>query len=138
MIISESSPSLVAPETSPSPLVAASPSQLMIGGTQNGQNRTHHSYHLTLIPGIGIAVTATAFMMLIVLVVLICRKSRELEYSGNTDKPSMKSFPPPQSIRKFQEGLIRSFPWLWAFFNFAFTKHFLFLELLGDCWAGGF
>ncbi|XP_044507436.1 probable receptor-like protein kinase At1g49730 isoform X2 [Mangifera indica] len=100
----ESSPSLVAPETSPSPLVAASPSQLMIGGTQNGQNRTHHSYHLTLIPGIGIAVTATAFMMLIVLVVLICRKSRELEYSGNTDKPSMKSFPPPQSIRKFQEG----------------------------------
>lgn len=105
MIISESSPSSLAPEASPSPLIAASPSQLMLGVPQNGQNGNHHTYHLTLIPGIGIAVTAGAVMMLIVLIVLIRRKSRELEYSENTDKTSMKSFP-PRSMRKFQEGLI--------------------------------
>ncbi|XP_031277843.1 probable receptor-like protein kinase At1g49730 isoform X2 [Pistacia vera] len=103
-IPSESSPSSLAPEASPSPLIAASPSQLTLGVPQNGQNGNHHSYHLTLIPTIGIAVTAGAVMMLIVLIVLIRRKSRELEYSENTDKTSMKSFPPPRSMRKFQEG----------------------------------
>ncbi|KAJ0076577.1 hypothetical protein Patl1_35537 [Pistacia atlantica] len=103
-IPSESSPSSLAPEASPSPLIAASPSQLTLGVPQNGQNGNHHSYHLTLIPTIGIAVTAGAVMMLIVLIVLIRRKSRELEYSENTDKISMKSFPPPRSMRKFQEG----------------------------------
>lgn len=105
MIISDTSPSSLVPEASPSPLVADSPSQLMLGVPQKGQNGNHHSYHLTLIPGIGIAVTAGSVMMLVVLIILIRRKNRELDCSENTDKTSWKSFP-PQSIRKFHEGLI--------------------------------
>ncbi|XP_044490671.1 probable receptor-like protein kinase At1g49730 isoform X2 [Mangifera indica] len=102
-ISSDTSPSSLVPEASPSPLVADSPSQLMLGVPQKGQNGNHHSYHLTLIPGIGIAVTAGSVMMLVVLIILIRRKNRELDCSENTDKTSWKSFP-TQSIRKFHEG----------------------------------
>ncbi|KAK6282574.1 hypothetical protein POUND7_016399 [Theobroma cacao] len=99
--VSESSPSLPAPKASPSPLVAASPSQLMLGVPPK---QKHHNYHLTLIPGVGIAVTVAAVMMLIILVVLIRRKSRELEDSESMDKNSSKLFSSPRSMRKFQEG----------------------------------
>lgn len=102
MTVSEPSTSIRAPNASPSPLVAVSPSQQMLGVHQNGN---HHPYHLTLIPGIGIAVTAVAVIMLIVLIILIRRKSRELEDPENLDKTSLKSFPPSRSLRKFQEGL---------------------------------
>ncbi|GMI78777.1 hypothetical protein like AT3G19300 [Hibiscus trionum] len=99
--VSESSPSPPAPKVSPSPLVAASPTQLVLGVPQK-QNR--HTYHLTIIPGIGIAVTVAAVMMLMVLVVLIRRKKRELEDSESTDKNSSKLFPSPRPMRKFHEG----------------------------------
>ena len=102
MLVSESSPSPAAPKTSPSPLVAASPSQLMMGVPPK---QKHHKYHLTFIPGVGVAVTVVAVMMLIVLVVLIRRKSRELEDSESMDKNSSKLFPSPRPIRKLQEGL---------------------------------
>ncbi|KAE8707245.1 putative receptor-like protein kinase [Hibiscus syriacus] len=103
-LVSDSSPSPPAPKVSPSPLVAASPSQLMLGVPQK-QNR--HTYHLTIIPGIGIAVTVAAVMMLIVLIVLIRRKKRELEDSESTDKNSSKLFPSPRPMHKFQEVIGR-------------------------------
>ncbi|XVF67563.1 hypothetical protein PTKIN_Ptkin10aG0131200 [Pterospermum kingtungense] len=99
--VSESSPSPSAPKTSSSPLVAASPSQLILGVPPK---QKHHKYHLMIIPGVGIAVTIAAVMMVMVLIVLIRRKSRELEDSESMDKNSSKLFPPPQSMHKFQEG----------------------------------
>lgn len=102
MLVSESSPSRPAPKASPSPLVAASPNQLVLGVPPKQKNRT---YHLTIIPGIGIAVTVAAVMMLIVLVVLIRRKKRELEDSESMDMNSSKFFSSPWPMRKFQEGL---------------------------------
>ncbi|KAE8661543.1 putative receptor-like protein kinase [Hibiscus syriacus] len=104
--VSDSSPSPPAPKVSPSPLVAASPSQLVLGVPQK-QNR--HTYHLTIIPGIGIAVTVAAVMMLIVLIVMIRRKKRELEDSESVDKNSSKLFPSPRPMRKFQEGTSSTF-----------------------------
>ena len=101
MVVSESSLSPPAPKASPSPLIAASPSQLMLGVPPK---QKHHAYHLTFIPGVGIAVTVAALMMLIVLVVLIRRKSRELEDSERMDKNSSKLFP-SWPMHKFQEGL---------------------------------
>ncbi|KAA8545861.1 hypothetical protein F0562_020688 [Nyssa sinensis] len=56
--VSEPSPSLLSPEASPSPLVAASPSQLSLVVPPN---ETHHRYHLTLIPSVGIAVTGSCY-----------------------------------------------------------------------------
>lgn len=97
-IIPEPSPSSPTPEASPSPLVAASPSQLNLGIPIN---KNHHPYHLTLVPGVGLAVTAAAVVMLVVLVFLIRRKSRELEDSENVVKT--KAFP-PRPLRKFQDG----------------------------------
>lgn len=87
--VSESSPSLPAPEVSPSPPVAAdSPSQLLLGLPTKGK---HHSYHLALVPCIAIAVTAVAFVMFIVLMILIRQKSRELNEPHNFGKPSSKT-----------------------------------------------
>ncbi|XP_024464280.1 probable receptor-like protein kinase At1g49730 isoform X1 [Populus trichocarpa] len=98
---SEPPPSSVTPEAPPSPLTAAGPSQVMLGLPLKS---THHPYHLTLVPIVGIAVTTVAFVMLIVLIVLIRRKSRELEESENIDKTFPRSIPPPRPTRKFQEG----------------------------------
>lgn len=95
-----SEPSMLTPQASPSPLVAASPSQLMLGT----HNENHRPYHLTVIPGVGIAITAISVMMLVVLIFLIRRKSRELDDPEDNDKTSSKVFPPPRPIRKFQEG----------------------------------
>lgn len=67
--------------------------------------KNHHPYHLTLIPGVGLGVTAAAVMMLVVLIFLIRRKSRELGDFENADKTSSKSFP-PWPMRKFQEGMV--------------------------------
>ena len=44
-------------------------------------------------------------MMLVVLVFLIRRKSRELDGSEKLDKTSSKAFPPSWPARKFQEGM---------------------------------
>jgi hypothetical protein len=103
MLVSESSPPLPAPEASPSPLVAAdSPSQLLLGLPSKGK---HHSYHLTLVPCIAIAVTAVAFVMFIVLIILIRQKRRELDEPGNVAKPHSKTLP-PMPTWKFQEGKV--------------------------------
>ncbi|XVE66819.1 hypothetical protein DITRI_Ditri08aG0110200 [Diplodiscus trichospermus] len=100
--VSQSSPSPAAPKTSPSPsLIAASPSQLMFGVPPK---QKHHLDHLPLIPSVGIAVTIAAVMMLIVLVVLIRRKSRELKNSESMDRNSSKLFSSPRPMRKFQDG----------------------------------
>lgn len=95
-----SDPSTFSPEASPTPVIAASPSQrsMSVPFREN-----HHHYRLSLVPGVGIAVTVVALMMLVVLIFLIRRKSRELEDSDNTDKRS-KAFSRPS--RKFQEGNI--------------------------------
>ncbi|KAL1290542.1 probable receptor-like protein kinase At1g49730 isoform X2 [Arachis ipaensis] len=95
-----SSPSLPSPEASPSPVVADSPSQLLLGAPFKGN---HHTYHLTLVPGIAIAVTAVAVGMLIVLIVLIRKKSRELDDPDDFGKTSSKTMP-PFATWKFQEG----------------------------------
>lgn len=87
--------------------MATSPNQHLLGLPLSEK---HHPYHLTLVPGIGIAVTAVAVMMLLVLIVLIRRKGRELVYFEDIDKTS-KSFPPPRPLRKFQEGTVLSFSW---------------------------
>jgi hypothetical protein len=105
--VSEPPPSSVTPEAPPSPLTAAGPSQVMLGLPLKS---THHPYHLTLVPIVGIAVTTVAFVMLIVLIVLIRRKSRELEESENIDKTFPRSIPPPRPTRKFQEGVALGFP----------------------------
>lgn len=112
LLVSESpSPSFV-PEASPTPMVADGPSQNL---TTEPPNRHHRSYHLTLIPGLGIAVAVVAVMMLLVLVILIRRKSRELKDCENIDNASSKTFPPPRSVRKFQEGKVCCLPWLYPY-----------------------
>ncbi|PKI75318.1 probable receptor-like protein kinase At1g49730 [Punica granatum] len=98
---SNTSQSPSTPDASPSPPAAASPSQLVLGVPLN---QTHHSYHLTLVPGLGIAVTVLAVLTLAVLLIFIRRKRRELEVSEDIDKASSKVFPPPHSIKKLQEG----------------------------------
>ncbi|GMI83665.1 hypothetical protein like AT1G49730 [Hibiscus trionum] len=99
--VSGSPPSPPAPKASPSPLIAAAPSQLIMGVPPN---QKHHDYHLISILGVGIAVMVAAVMMLIVLLVLIRKKSRELEDSESTKKNSSKLFPTRRPMHKFQEG----------------------------------
>ncbi|KAK9266196.1 hypothetical protein L1049_012529 [Liquidambar formosana] len=99
-VLEPPSPSSLTPRASPTPLVAASPSQLVLDMPLNNK---HHPFHLTLIPVVGIAVTGVAVMMLLVLIFLIRRKNRELKDFEDTDKTSSKAIP-PRPIRKFQEG----------------------------------
>ncbi|PON82050.1 Serine/threonine protein kinase [Trema orientale] len=94
-------PPLITPGASPSPKVADSPSQNL---TAAPLDQHHHPYHLTLIPGVFIAVAVVAVMMLVILIFLIRRKRKELEDCENPDKTSSKAFPPPRPVRKFQEG----------------------------------
>lgn len=101
MLASKPSPPLPTPEASPSPLVADSPSQSLLGVPIKGK---HHSYHLTIIPAIGISITVLAAIMLLVLVVLIRRKKRELEGPDNYSKTTSKATP-SCSMWKFQEGM---------------------------------
>ncbi|XP_022896821.1 probable receptor-like protein kinase At1g49730 isoform X1 [Olea europaea var. sylvestris] len=90
-------PSSPPPQASPTPLIAASPAQLSSSTKGNHQN-----YHLSLVPSIGIAVTALASVMLVVLIILIRKKRRELDDSDTDDKTSSKSI--PRAARKFQDG----------------------------------
>lgn len=101
LLVSNTSQSPSISDASPKPPVAASPSQLILGVPLN---QTHHSYHLTLVPGLGIAVTVLAVLILAVLLFLIRRKRKELEVSEDIDRASSKVFPPPHSIKKIQEG----------------------------------
>ncbi|KAJ6936749.1 hypothetical protein NC652_011442 [Populus alba x Populus x berolinensis] len=104
----EPPPSAVIPEAPPNPLTAAGPNQATLGLALKAN---HHPYHLTLVPVIGIAVTAAALVMLIVLIFLIRRKNREIEESENINKTFSRAFPPPRSTRKFQgpASMLRKF-----------------------------
>ncbi|KAL6514230.1 hypothetical protein OROHE_019217 [Orobanche hederae] len=97
LITPTASPPLYSPSASASPPVAASPSQLPL----NTLLKNRH-YHLTVVPGIGIAVTAFAITMVAVLVVLIRRKRRELNDSDVNDETSSKAI--ALSARNFQDG----------------------------------
>ncbi|KAL8541403.1 hypothetical protein ACS0TY_002606 [Phlomoides rotata] len=96
------SPSLLPPDTSAIPPVAASPPQL----SQNiSLKQNHHPYHLSVVPGIGVAVTALAITMLAVLGFLIRRKSRELK---DTETHTNDEILSPKAVhfsaKKFQDG----------------------------------
>lgn len=65
--------------------------------------KSHHSYHLTVVPAIGIAVTVFAFVMLVILIVLIQRKKRELDDSKGMDS-NLKTCPSPHPRSIIHEG----------------------------------
>ncbi|CAA0827645.1 Protein kinase superfamily protein [Striga hermonthica] len=98
-----SPPSSNSTELSASPPVAAGPTQLSLISPVN-ENR--HHYHLTVVPGIGIAVTALAITMVAVLVVLIRRKSRELVDDSDNSDINDETSPKPIALesRKLQDG----------------------------------
>ncbi|CAA7030748.1 unnamed protein product [Microthlaspi erraticum] len=98
--LSSATESSLSPEGSPSPEAADSPSSddLVL------PPRSHHSYHLTVVPTIGIAVTAFALMMLAVLIVLIRRKKRELDDSESMDRNPAKTFPSSRPNVMIHEG----------------------------------
>ncbi|KAG8368399.1 hypothetical protein BUALT_Bualt15G0041500 [Buddleja alternifolia] len=93
------SPALLPPNTSAGSPDAASPTQLSLN---TPMKENHRLYHLTVIPGIGIAVTAFAITMLVVFIILIRKKSRELKDTDTNYKNSPKAIPLPS--RKFLDG----------------------------------
>ncbi|KAL2936263.1 hypothetical protein RDABS01_006701 [Bienertia sinuspersici] len=99
--VSEASSPPLSPKSSPSPLLAASPSQPSLGISGISPHENHHSYQLAAITSVGIGVTVISFVLLLVLVFLIRRKSRELDDSEN----GMKTLRAPgRSGRKTQDG----------------------------------
>ncbi|XP_010263508.1 PREDICTED: probable receptor-like protein kinase At1g49730 isoform X1 [Nelumbo nucifera] len=113
VVVSQPSSPTLTPETFPGPSPSASPSQLLVGIPPKEH---HHSYHFTVISGVGIAVTVVAVFLLVVLIFLIRKKSRELEDTENLEKTSWKSLP-PRPIRKCQEG-----PSMFRKFSYKETK----------------
>lgn len=86
---------------SPSPPLAKAPSQHV---TALAAKRNHHPYHLTLIPAVAIGITGMAMLLLVILILLIHRKSRELKGSEIPAGTPWDAFP-PLPILKCQEGL---------------------------------
>lgn len=91
----------LSPKASPSPVLAASPSQSSLGISGISPHENHHS-QLTAITSVGIGITVISFMLLLVLVFLIRRKSKELDDSEG----GFKTFRAPsgRSGRKTQDG----------------------------------
>ncbi|PWA50574.1 concanavalin A-like lectin/glucanase domain, Serine/threonine-protein kinase pim-1/2/3 [Artemisia annua] len=84
-------PPAFSPESSPSPFAADGPSQLSL----IVPDIRHYSYHLSLVSGLGIAITAVTAMMV--------KKKRELDgHDITSDETSMKAISQP--AKKFQEG----------------------------------
>ncbi|KAL5214035.1 hypothetical protein ABZP36_003187 [Zizania latifolia] len=80
--ISAPSPAgLIAPNISPSPLIMQIPGEHVTGVPP----KNHRSYKLALFPAIGALVTGLAVILMIVLILLIRRKSRELEKIEGTN-----------------------------------------------------
>lgn len=96
--LSDSSPPAIGPKAGKSPLIAASP-ELEVPLKQK-----HRNYHMTSVQVVGIAVTLVAVSTMAFLIVLIRRKSRELDDPESIDKNPPKFFPSPRPLRKFQEG----------------------------------
>lgn len=67
-------------------------------------SESNNPYRLTMVPTIGIVVTAIALTMLVVLVILIRRKNRELDESESLDRKSTKTIPSPMPVFKIHEG----------------------------------
>ncbi|CAN8288428.1 unnamed protein product [Cochlearia groenlandica] len=99
-IPSESFPPLASPERSPSTVGAISPSN---SETLSTPSESNNPYHLTLVPTIGIVVTAVSLTMLVVIVILIRRKNQELDESGSLDRKSTKTMPSPHPVYKIHE-----------------------------------
>jgi len=93
---------VASPEPSPSTVGGISPSN---SGSQMTTSRSTNPYHLTMVPTIGIVVTAVALTMLVVLVILIRRKNRELDESESLDRKSTKSVPSSLPVFKIHEGV---------------------------------
>ncbi|CAD5315068.1 unnamed protein product [Arabidopsis thaliana] len=93
-------PSVASPEPSPSTVGGISPSN---SDSQMTTSRSTNPYHLTMVPTIGIVVTAVALTMLVVLVILIRRKNRELDESESLDRKSTKSVPSSLPVFKIHE-----------------------------------
>ncbi|CAH8261041.1 unnamed protein product [Arabidopsis lyrata] len=102
---SGSSPSSLSPEASP-PVLADSPSSdnLVLSPL-----KSHHRYHLTMVPTIGIAVSAVALVMLVFLIVLIQRKKRELDDSKGMDCNLKRTSPSPHPRSMIHEGTSSGF-----------------------------
>ncbi|XAR59441.1 Non-specific serine/threonine protein kinase [Bertholletia excelsa] len=106
---SEPGISSLSPEAPPGPPVAVSPSQHSLSVPFNG-NQHYHSYHLTLVPSVGIAVIAVTVVILGILIFLIRRKSKELDDSEFTDKASSKAFgQPPRKVLEGPSSVFRKF-----------------------------
>ncbi|XP_008781474.2 probable receptor-like protein kinase At1g49730 isoform X1 [Phoenix dactylifera] len=97
---SESSLQSPAPATSPSPSSAQAPAPQLIGMPLK---KHHHTYQLGLIPGIGIMITGLASLLLIILILLICKKSRQLKRM-ETHTENLWNASSSSHFWKFQEG----------------------------------
>nr|XP_019708203.1 probable receptor-like protein kinase At1g49730 isoform X2 [Elaeis guineensis] len=89
-----------APATSPSLSPAQAPALQLIGMPLK---KHQHTYQHGLIPGIGIMITGLAILLLIILIVLIRKKSRELKRMETHTENLWKASSSPH-FRKFQEG----------------------------------
>lgn len=104
MLVSGSPPALLPPQVPPHSSVAAGPNQLSSSSTLK---EVHHPYHLTLVPGVGIAVSVISLMILAVLIILIRKKRRELEDSDTVDETFSKSKSFHHETGKPHEGTVK-------------------------------
>ncbi|ESQ30506.1 hypothetical protein EUTSA_v10011356mg [Eutrema salsugineum] len=100
-IPSESFPPLASPKPSPSIVGVISPSNS--DHSLLTPSQSNNPYHLTMVPTIGIVVTAVALTLLVVLVLLIRRKNQELDDSESLDRKSTKTIPSPRPVFKIHE-----------------------------------
>ncbi|KAF9602803.1 hypothetical protein IFM89_031572 [Coptis chinensis] len=96
VVTPELSPPLITPDASPSPLSADSPNQVEVGVNFKEH---YHPYRLTLISAIGTAFIAFSVLLLVIMILLIRKKSKELESSSFSDGKAYG-----QTIRKCREG----------------------------------
>ncbi|KAH0872327.1 hypothetical protein HID58_069689 [Brassica napus] len=95
-------PPMESPGPSPSVIDADVPSKS--DSPMTSSSESNNPYHLTLLPTIGIVVTAVSLTMLVVLVILIRRKNRELDESESLDRKSAKTRPSPRPVFKIHQG----------------------------------
>ena len=108
MSVPEVSSPPLSSRTSPSSVVATSPSHPSLGITGTPPNDKHHPYQLKAITGVGIGVTVISFTLLLVLVFLIRKKSKELDDSETGFTNTTFGAPFGRSGRKTQDGMIIS------------------------------
>ncbi|CAF2054662.1 BnaC06g02630D [Brassica napus] len=101
VVPSVSFPPMESPGPSPSVIDADVPSKS--DSPMTSSSESNNPYHLTLLPTIGIVVTAVSLTMLVVLVILIRRKNRELDESESLDRKSAKTRPSPRPVFKIHQ-----------------------------------